>query len=153
MKKVAGLVVALALVGCASTQEEPVKEEKQAEQKVDAAMAINMFAKQDANKFYFDFAKADVKDEKLAKKYSLMMKGLEDKNVVVVSGYCDKKGSDKTNNALGEKRAQNVAEILKENGVKNQIKVVSNGKKQYQNFVADQDQNDQLNRKVQILVK
>ena len=149
MKKIAGLVVALALVGCASTKEEPVKKEE----KVDAAKAINWFASQDENKFYFDFAKSDVKDEKLAKKYSLMMKGLEDKNVVVVSGYCDKKGSDKINDKLGANRAQNVAEILKENGVKNQIKVVSNGKKSYQNFVADQNKNDQLNRKVQILVK
>jgi len=47
---------------------------------------------------------------------------------VRVEGYCDERGSEAYNMALGQRRADAVANWLRENGVKNEITTISHGK-------------------------
>jgi peptidoglycan-associated lipoprotein len=47
---------------------------------------------------------------------------------VQIDGYCDERGSEAYNMALGQRRADAVKSWLKDNGVKNEILTISHGK-------------------------
>lgn len=81
------------------------------------------------NTYYFDFDKSDIRPEDkpviLAKADQLV--GQPNKKIIL-EGHTDPRGSREYNVALGERRANSVAELLKSKGVsKNQVRVVSYG--------------------------
>lgn len=70
---------------------------------------------------------------------------------VLVAGHTDERGSREYNVALGERRASNVAELLRMAGVrKNQIRVVSYGKERPANLGHDEASHAQ-NRRVEFI--
>ncbi len=158
MKKSVGfLALSMLVAGCASKQEQSNKNvdnqnlKKSAEEKSSNDVAeFNKFAANNA--FYFDFDKSNVKDQKLVKTYAEKLNKLDNVNVVV-SGYCDNKGSAEYNKALGLRRAESVKDVLKNNGVKKDVKVVSYGESKYTKYVSDVALNDSKNRKATIVVE
>lgn len=79
--------------------------------------------------YYFDFDRNDVHEEYKPAIYANAEYLVAHPNVkVIVEGHTDPRGSREYNVALGEHRANAVAEILKERGVSpQQIRVVSYG--------------------------
>ena len=105
------------------------------------------------NIIYFDYDKysVDKKEDKLIiKKYSSYMKKYRN-STVRIEGHADERGSRAYNLALGEKRAENIKEILLINGVsKDSVEVVSYGE---ENTAAEGTNEDahSLNRRVEIV--
>ena len=105
------------------------------------------------NIIYFDYDKYSVdkkEDKAIIKKYSNYMKKYRD-STVRIEGHADERGSRAYNLALGEKRAENIKEILLINGVsKDSVEVVSYGE---ENQAVDGTNEDthSLNRRVEIV--
>lgn len=140
MKKAVSLLAALALLGCASNEEETttiMKEEVKyvdvvKEGEIDTASidAFNAFAK--ANPIYFDNNSAKIKNPSLIKKYAEKLKSVDSNALVVANAYCDKNGSAEYNKDLGVRRAVAVKEALEEAGIGSRIDTaVSHGKEQF----------------------
>lgn len=69
---------------------------------------------------------------------------------ILLAGHTDERGSREYNIALGERRANTVAELMRMNGVgSNQIRVVSYGKERPANFGHDEASHMQ-NRRVEL---
>lgn len=81
------------------------------------------------NTYYFDFDRSDIRD---ADKPAIQAKGsnlaANPDQKITVQGHTDPRGSREYNVALGERRANSVANMLKENGASpSQVRVVSYG--------------------------
>ena len=139
MKKAVSLLAALALMGCASTDEETttiMKEEikyvdvvKEGEIDTASIDAFNAFAK--ANPIYFDNNSAKIKNPSLIKKYAEKLKSIDSNALVVANAYCDKNGTDEYNKDLGVRRAIAVKEALEAQGLSRIDTAVSHGKEKF----------------------
>jgi|TARA_B110000008_G_C16837446_1_gene511190 peptidoglycan-associated lipoprotein len=105
------------------------------------------------NVIYFDYDKYSVEkkeDKAVIKKYSNYMRKYKNSKVRI-EGHADERGSRAYNLALGEKRAENIKEILLINGVsKDSIEVVSYGEEN-QAVLGTNEDTHSLNRRVEIV--
>ena len=105
------------------------------------------------NIIYFDYDKYSVEkkeDKAIIKKYSNYMKKYKNSRVRI-EGHADERGSRAYNLALGEKRVENIKEILLINGVsKDSIEVVSYGEEN-QAVLGTNEDTHSLNRRVEIV--
>lgn len=102
--------------------------------------------------YYFDYDSSTVHEEDQAS-INVQAKYLtaHPKAKVRLEGNTDNRGSREYNIALGERRANRVAECLKSNGVaSNQIKTVSFGAQKPVAFGSN-DEDYQLNRRVELI--
>ena len=159
MKKefLCGMVAFALLSACAAKNEpNPAQQQEEVVQQVkDSKQAIttfNDFASKNA--VYFAFDSSAVNENAIIKKYASQIKNLNDLDGVVlnVNGYCDNIGTVEYNNALGLRRAETVKSVIAkiaENNIK--INTVSFGKNRYKIYTKKVDQNNQANRKVEIV--
>ena len=105
------------------------------------------------NIIYFDYDKYSVEkseDKSIIKKYSSYMKKYKNSKIRI-EGHADERGSRAYNLALGEKRAENIKEIMLINGVsKSSIEVVSYGEEN-QAVLGTNEDTHSLNRRVEII--
>ena len=155
MKKGVALLSLLLVSACASNKEENVAKpvnklnqaqiEKKEEQKIgkkDAVKEFNRFAS--SNPVYFEFDSVDVINKNV-----MLAKDLDKNATLTFEGYCDDRGSDKYNDALGQKRA----EAVKNKIGKKDANVVSYGKRKFKKYSKDFEENQQANRKVVVIAK
>ncbi|MCI4410906.1 MAG: peptidoglycan-associated lipoprotein Pal [Thiotrichales bacterium] len=123
-------VAGLVLAGCSSTPtEEGTKTTAAPAAPVVGAGAAADRASTDVAKVYFDFDRAEIKAEYMGviKSQAAFLNANTSKSVTL-EGNCDERGTREYNLALGERRAQSVADVLKAEGVAaNRIKTVSFG--------------------------
>ncbi len=167
MKKVVLLSLILAVSACAGknnnqqnneplndqpTQVEQVSNKEQDTDKEYTIEDFNKFAKN--NPLYFDFDSSKVVGKHLVKNYVNEIKKL-DKNVkLTINGYCDERGSNQYNDKLGQERAEAVKLSLAERGLNIDdfnIELKSFGKRKFKKYYNDFEQNQQANRKVEVL--
>ena len=140
MKKAVSLIAALALLGCASTDEETttiMKEEvkyvdvvKEGEIDTASIKAFNDLSKQ--YPIYFAFNSDKIVNKDIISSYAKAINKIDSNALIEVNAYCDERGSDQYNYDLGVKRALAVKEALEAAGVKNSIDTaVSHGKRDY----------------------
>ena len=152
-----GMVGFALLSACAAKNEpEPVQQQEEVVRQVkDSKKAINAFNDfASKNAVYFAFDSSAVNEHAIIKKYEDQVKNLNDLDGVVlnVNGYCDKVGTVAYNNALGLRRAEAVKKVIAkiaQNDVK--INTVSFGKNRYKIYTKKVNQNNQANRKVEIV--
>ena len=105
------------------------------------------------NIIYFDYDKYSIErseDKNIIKKYSNYMRKYKNSRVRI-EGHADERGSRAYNLALGEKRAENIKEIMLINGVsKDSIEVVSYGEENAAVLGTNEDTHS-LNRRVEIV--
>ncbi|CAO5678369.1 MAG: Peptidoglycan-associated lipoprotein [Holosporales bacterium] len=109
MKIVAAAALALALTGCSDKDSVEVST---------APGTAGDFKKNVGDRVHFDFDKAcisDAADAQLKKQADWLKQYPNTK--VTVAGKCDERGGREYNIALGQKRADNAASVLKQNGV------------------------------------
>ena len=162
MKKAVSLLACMAMVSaCASKNQEEPKDVEKAQQ-IQEIMAeadntetdFNDWASK--NNIYFAFDDSTVTDSALIGDYVEKINKLNAKNSsIYLYGYCDKNGSKEYNQQLGMKRAIAVKKALQTNGVKKDIKVITNsfGKDKYSKYFDDLRKNNQANRKVEVYSK
>ena len=69
---------------------------------------------------------------------------------ILIAGHTDERGSREYNIALGERRANTVAEVIRMSGVsRNQMRIVSYGKERPANLAHDEESRSQ-NRRVEL---
>jgi len=109
--------------------DEQLTEQQLAEQKAQAQAEKEQSAMREVRTFYFDLDQSSIKAEfraPLAAHASYLVQNPSAK--IVLEGHCDERGTKEYNIALGERRANSVAQFLKVNGVSaSQIEVVSYG--------------------------
>lgn len=76
---------------------------------------------------YFDFDRAEVRNSEEGE-LRRWIGGLRDTDGVVLSGYCDERGSERYNMGLGQRRAVSVMWWMKLHGYKGMVRCVSYGK-------------------------
>lgn len=162
------LLAAFVLAGCASTSTEPVPEPEPVEQPApveapapepepvqsdfdSAGNAIDANGRPLSRTFYFDYDKSVLKPADLGalEMHAQILRRNPDRSVVL-EGHCDERGTREYNLALGERRAQSVADVFMALGVSAaNIENVSYGE---ENPVADghDDSAWRLNRRVEI---
>lgn len=167
MKKVVLLSTIMLLSACASTQNKQtdsksvnVKEEKQQVETSNVSTEnVQKYTVKDFNKFaknnilYFDFDSSKIVGKKLIRNYVENINKIDGLNKIVISGYCDERGSNEYNDKLGQKRSDAVKSVLLENGLNNEIDVVtiSNGKRKFKKYSNDFEKNQQANRKAEVV--
>ena len=167
MKKVVLLSTIMLLSACASTQNKQtdsksvnVKENKQQVETSNVNTAnVQKYTVKDFNKFaknnilYFDFDSSKIVGKKLIRSYVENINKIDGLNKIVISGYCDERGSNEYNDKLGQKRSDAVKSVLLENGLNNEIDVVtiSNGKRKFKKYSNDFEENQQANRKAEVV--
>lgn len=102
--------------------------------------------------YYFDFDNSDVRDcDRESIEIQARYLSSHPRAKVRVEGNTDNRGSREYNIALGERRANSVAELLKLNGAdRSQIKIVSYGAEKPVAF-GDTEEDYQLNRRVELV--
>ena len=166
MKKVVLLSTIMLLSACASTQDQQkdnadmnseAKKQQVETSNVDteniqkySVKDFNQFAKN--NILYFDFDSSKIVGKKLIRSYVENINKIDGLNKIVISGYCDERGSNEYNDKLGQKRSDAVKNVLIENGLNDNIDVVtiSNGKRKFKKYSNDFEQNQQANRKAEV---
>ena len=167
MKKVVLLSTIMLLSACASAQNKQtdsksvnVKEEKQQVETSNVSTeSVQKYTVKDFNKFaknnilYFDFDSSKIVGKKLIRSYVENINKIDGLNKIVISGYCDERGSNEYNDKLGQKRSDAVKSVLLENGLNNEIDVVtiSNGKRKFKKYSNDFEENQQANRKAEVV--
>lgn len=123
MKKLI-LIIPLLLFGCAHKQiikpNEPIKIIESEYGKERAKLPVNVdFVEQGDQEIYFDFDSDVIKEQIYLYPYS--------NKSIVITGYCDERGTEEYNYKLGLRRAEAVKEYIKEI-TQCDIEVVSKGK-------------------------
>ena len=166
MKKSIALLSLLLISACASNKEEnvvstvhqsnqnqiekPAEQQPDTEQQPDRYKVIkdfNEFTKN--NPIYFKFDSVKIVNDDIANKYAKLARELDEDTTLTIEGYCDNRGSDNYNDALGQRRA----EAVKNKIGKSDAKVVSYGKRKFKNYSKDFEENQQANRKVVVIAK
>ena len=166
MKKSVALLSLLLISACASNKEEnavrtvdqsnqnqiekPAEQQPDTEQRPDRYKVIkdfNEFTKN--NPIYFKFDSIAVINDGIIKKYAELAQDLDDSTTLTFEGYCDNRGSNKYNDALGQKRANAIRSKIG----KNNDKVISYGKRKFKNYSKDFEENQQANRKVIVIAE
>ncbi|MBQ7537316.1 MAG: OmpA family protein [Rickettsiales bacterium] len=140
MKKAVSLVAALALLGCASTDEETttvMKEEvkyvdvvKEGEIDTASIKAFNELSQQ--YPIYFAFNSDKIVNPDIIDSYAKAINKIDKNALIEVNAYCDERGSEQYNYDLGAKRALAVKEAFEAAGINNRIDTaVSHGKRDY----------------------
>lgn len=153
MKKSLALLLLCLVSSCASNKEEsakPVHTEEtnsQVEEQVDNVQEFNKFANE--HPIYFEFDSTKVVNTDIVEKYIELKNGLSSDVQLIFEGYCDNRGSDAYNDRLGQKRADAIKVRLNHDNAD----VVSYGKRKFENYSKDFEENQQANRKVVITAK
>ena len=154
MKKFYSLIAVsgLLLSACASN-EKPANDKNVVKSAVSAIDEFNEFSSENAIYFGFDSSKVDKRYNNVVKEYVSKINKLDKGVTIVTNGYCDNRGNDAYNNALGMRRAVAVKALLDKNGVNKKVKIdtVSYGKSKFKNYVDNEEENYKMNRKVEVV--
>jgi peptidoglycan-associated lipoprotein len=122
----AAAVLALALAGCQSTPEETggAGTSGTGSEFDDASGGlggsnVSSSGIEELEVIYFDFNKYDIRDDSKAKLRSnaTLINKNKDWGTITIEGYCDERGTEEYNLALGERRANSVKGYLSDLGV------------------------------------
>jgi peptidoglycan-associated lipoprotein len=133
MKKKISLVLGLFLVVACAKKYDTVKSQAEAEKlnkKSDKTVLVDNKKVFVPDKVFFDFNKADIKNE-YKKPLDVVADWLKsDTNIAItVEGHCDERGTREYNLALGQRRAEAVKKYLTVKGVNpSKIRTISYGK-------------------------
>lgn len=105
------------------------------------------------NKIYFDFNKADLREESFAELDRLVeLMNLNPSVKIEIAGHTDDKGSDEYNQTLSQGRAESVMNYLLEQGIGGDRVVAKGYGESAPEVPNDSDENRQINRRVEFTV-
>lgn len=162
MKKVVLLSLILAVNACAGKNNnqqnneplnnQPTQVEQVASEEKYTIEDFNNFAKN--NPLYFDFDSSKITGKHLIKNYVNEIEKLDKDVKLSINGYCDERGEHQYNDKLGQERAESVKSALIERGLNVDdlnVELKSFGKRKFKKYYDDFKQNQQANRKVEVV--